>query len=127
MTMIIDAHLHLWEKQSGCVNGKPVFALSGGKSDFGGAIRQMMPPYMLDGSNTVEMLIANMDYARVSGCVVTQEYIDGNQDAYLLECRKKYPERIKICCLYEEKEIDEKTYHKMKEIFLNQEKNSLDK
>ena len=29
--------------------------------------------------------------------------------------------------LYEEKEIDEKTYHKMKEIFLNQEKNSLDK
>ena len=28
---------------------------------------------------------------------------------------------------YEEKEIDEKTYHKMKEIFLNQEKNSLDK
>ena len=24
-------------------------------------------------------------------------------------------------------EIDEKTYHKMKEIFLNQEKNSLDK
>ena len=44
MTMIIDAHLHLWKKQSGCVNGKPVFALSGGKSDFGGAIRQMMPP-----------------------------------------------------------------------------------
>lgn len=106
--MIIDAHLHLWEKQAGRVNGKPVFALSGGKSDFGGAIRQMMPPYMLDGKNTVEMLIANMDYARVSGCVVTQEYIDGNQDAYLLECRKKYPERIKICCLYEEKEIDDK-------------------
>ena len=29
--------------------------------------------------------------------------------------------------LYEEKEIDEKTSHKMNEIFLNQEKNSLDK
>ena len=103
--MIIDAHLHLWEKQAGRVNGKPVFALSGGKSDFGGEIRQMMPPYMLDGRNTVEMLISNMNYARVSGCVVTQEYIDGNQDRYLLECRKKYPEKIKICCLYEEKEI----------------------
>ena len=36
----------------------------------------MMPPYMLDGRNTAEMLIANMNYARVSGCVVTQEYID---------------------------------------------------
>ena len=56
--------------------------------------------------NTAEMLIANMNYARVSGCVVTQEYIDGNQDRYLLECRKKYPERMKICCLYEEREID---------------------
>lgn len=28
-----------------------------------------------------------------------------NQDHYLLECRKKYPKRIKVCCLYEEKEI----------------------
>lgn len=106
--MIIDAHLHLWDRQCGRVDGKPVFALRDGKSDFGGEIRQMMPPYMLDGRNTIEMLIANMNYARVSGCVVTQEYIDGNQDRYLLECKKKYPERMKICCLYEEQEIDSK-------------------
>lgn len=105
--MVIDAHLHLWDIQAGCVNGKPVFALEGGKSNFGGEIRQMMPPYMLDGRNTAEMLMANMDYARVSGCVVTQEYIDGNQDRYLLECKKKYPERMKICCLYEEKPIED--------------------
>ena len=25
---------------------------------------------------------------------------------YLLECKKRYPKRMKICCLYEEKEID---------------------
>ena len=103
--MVIDAHLHLWDKQHGMVNGKPVIALTGGKSDFGGALRQMMPPYMVDGCNTVDMLIANMDYAQVSGCVVTQEYIDGNQDAYLLKCKEKYPDRIKICCLYEEASI----------------------
>ena len=103
--MVIDAHLHLWDKQLGRVNGQPVVALSGGKSDFGGVLRQMMPPYMTDGRNTAEMLIANMDYAQVSGCVVTQEYIDGNQDAYLLEAKAKYPERIKICALYEEKEM----------------------
>lgn len=106
--MIIDAHLHLWETQCGRVGEKPVFALREGKSNFGGEIRQMMPPYMLDGRNTIEMLIANMNYARVSGCVVTQEYIDGNQDRYLLECKRKYPERMKICCLYEENEIDSK-------------------
>ena len=100
--VIIDAHLHLWEKQNGRVNGKPVVGVGGGKSDFGGEIRQMMPPYMDDDRNTVERLIANMDYACVNSCVVTQEYIDGNQDAYLLESKVKYPERIKICSLYEE-------------------------
>ena len=105
--MIIDAHAHLWNPQAGRVDGKPVIPLTGGRSDFGGELRQMMPPYMLDGRNTVEMLMANMDYARVSGCVITQEYIDGNQDSYLLECKKKYPERMKICCLYEEKPIED--------------------
>lgn len=103
--MIIDAHAHLWNPQAGRVDGKPVIPLAGGRSDFGGELRQMMPPYMLDGRNTVEMLMSNMDYARVSGCVITQEYIDGNQDSYLLECKKNYPDRMKISCLYEEKPI----------------------
>ena len=100
--MIIDAHLHLWKKQQGMVNGKPVYDIGGGRSDFGGEIRQMLPPYMTDGCNSSERLIANMDYARVQGAVVTQEYIDGNQDSYLLECKKKYQNRLKICSLYEE-------------------------
>ena len=103
--MIIDAHAHLWKKQNGLVNGKPVYDVGGGKSDFGGEIRQMMPPYMTDGENSVERFIANMDYAGVSGAVITQEYIDGNQDDYLFECKKAFPERIKICALYEEKEM----------------------
>lgn len=105
--MIIDAHIHLWDRQAGRVNGKPVVPLTGGRSDFGGELRQMMPPYMLDGRNTVEMLMANMDYTRVSGCVITQEYIDGSQDAYLLKCREKYPQRMKITCLYEERPMED--------------------
>ena len=103
--MIIDAHAHLWKKQAGMVGGKPVYDIGGGKSDFGGEIKQMMPAYMTDGENNVERIIANMDYAQVSGAVITQEYIDGNQDAYLLEAKAKYPDRIKICALYEEKEM----------------------
>ena len=100
--MIIDAHAHLWKKQNGIVNGKPVYDIGGGKSDFGGEIRQMMPPYMTDGENSAERFLANMDYAGVSGAVITQEYIDGNQDSYLLECKS---ERIRICALYEEKPL----------------------
>lgn len=102
--MIIDAHAHLWKKQKGIVNGKPVYDVGGGRSDFGGEVRQMMPPYMTDGENTAERLIANMDYAGVSGAVITQEYIDGNQDDYLLACKS---DRIKICALYEEKALSD--------------------
>ena len=38
--MIIDAHLHLWNKQHGMVNGKPVYDIGGGKSDFGGVVNR---------------------------------------------------------------------------------------
>ena len=100
--MIIDAHAHLWKTQKGKVCGKDVFSVGNGKSNFGGEIRQMMPPYMTDGENTAERFIANMDYAGVNGAVITQEEIDGNQDSYLLEAKKKYPDRLRICSLYEE-------------------------
>ena len=107
--MIIDAHSHLWKVQNGIVDGKPVYDIGGGKSNFGGVVRQMMPPYMTDGENNIERFIANMDYAGVSGAVITQEYIDGNQDAYLLECKSKSNSRIKICALYEEAPLGDMT------------------
>jgi len=100
----IDAHVHLWARQQGVVNSKPVYGIGNGLSNFGGEIRQMMPPYMEDNKNSVERLMANMDYARVNGAVVTQEYIDGNQDLYLLLSKEKNPERLKICSLYEERD-----------------------
>lgn len=100
--MIIDAHAHLWSKQDGFVDERRVFSIENGKSDFGGEVRQMMPPYMTDGFNSAERFIANMDYARVNAAVITQEQIDGNQNAYLLSAKEKFPERLKICSLYEE-------------------------
>ncbi len=102
--MIIDAHAHLWKEQKGKVEGRDVFSLENGKSNFGGEIRQMMPPYMTDGFNSAERFLANMDYAGVGGAVITQEEIDGNQNEYLLEAKKKYPERLRICSLYLENE-----------------------
>lgn len=100
--MIIDAHAHLWKTQQGKVDGRDVFSVGNGKSNFGGEIRQMMPPFMTDGENTAERFIANMDYAGVNGAVITQEEIDGNQDGYLLSAKEKSPNRLKICSLYEE-------------------------
>ena len=100
--MIIDAHAHLWKKQKGKADGRDVFPVGDGKSSFCGEIRQMMPPYMTDDENTAERFIANMNYAGVSGAVITQEEIDGNQDKYLLWAKETYPDRLKICSLYEE-------------------------
>lgn len=100
--MIIDAHAHLWNTQNGRADGEPVLALQNGLSSFAGELRQMMPPYMTDGANTAERLIANMDYAGVAAAVITQEEIDGNQDDYLLQAKRLFPARLKICSLYEE-------------------------
>ena len=108
--MIIDAHAHLWKKQAGIVNGKQVYDIGGGRSNFGGEIKQMMPPYITDGENNIERFVANMDYAGDSGAVITQEYIDGNQDEYLKECKKRYENRLKICSLYEEKEMGDVSF-----------------
>jgi predicted TIM-barrel fold metal-dependent hydrolase len=102
---MIDAHLHLWQKQQGRVNGLPVYDLGGGRSQFGGEIKQMLPAYMTDGVNSVERLLANMDFAQVAGAVVTQEYIDGNQDDYLRRVRAENPIRIRVSALYEEQPL----------------------
>ena len=109
MNIKIDAHVHLWKNINGLVKSGKVSSLGNGKVDFAGEVRQMMPPYMDDGQNTVERLIANMDYACVNAAVITQEYIDGNQDEYLLEARNKYPERIKITTLYEDYNVSDST------------------
>ncbi|MDR1340626.1 MAG: amidohydrolase [Prevotellaceae bacterium] len=94
---IIDAHAHLWLWQDTEVNGLKIQTLENGKSLFMGEIRQMLPPFMIDGHNTAEIFLSNMDYAQVSAAVITQEYIDGLQNDYLLEVQQKYPNRF-LCC-----------------------------
>jgi len=94
---IIDAHAHLWLRQDTEVNGLKIQTLEGGKSLFMGEIRQMLPPFMIDGRNTAEIFLSNMDYAQVSAAVITQEYIDGLQNDYLWEVQQKYPNRF-FCC-----------------------------
>lgn len=88
---IIDAHAHLWLHQDTEVEGMRIKTLEGGRSLFMGEVRQMLPPFMLDGRNTAEIFLSNMDYAQVSAAVITQEYIDGLQNDYLEEVQRTYP------------------------------------
>jgi len=94
---IIDAHAHLWLRQDTEVNGMKIQTLEGGRSLFMGEVRQMLPPFMIDGRNTAEIFLSNMDYAQVSAAVITQEYIDGLQNDYLWEVQQRYPDRF-LCC-----------------------------
>ena len=94
---IIDAHAHLWLHQDTEVDGMRIKTMEGGKSLFMGEVRQMLPPFMVDGRNTAEVFLSNMDYAQVSAAVITQEYIDGLQNDYLEEVRRQYPDRF-LCC-----------------------------
>ena len=66
-----------------------------------GEVRQMLPPFMIDGKNSAEVFLSTMDYAQVSAAVVTQEYIDGIQNDYLAEVIKRYPERFFMCGMCE--------------------------
>ena len=54
----------------------------------------MLPPYMTDGQNTAERFLSNMDYAQVSAAVITQEFIDGLQNDYLMQVQHEYPDRF---------------------------------
>lgn len=94
---IIDAHAHLWLKQDGMSGGKRVTPLPDGRADFLGEERQMLPPFMIDGCNSAEVFLSNMNYAQVSAAVITQEFIDGIQNEYLAEVQTKYPDRF-LCC-----------------------------
>lgn len=94
---IIDAHSHLWLEQDTIVDGKVIKTTDRGRSIFLGEEVQMCPPFMIDGRNSAEVFLANMDYAQVSAAVVVQEFIDGLQNEYLAEVAKKYPTRFKVC------------------------------
>ena len=94
---IIDTHSHLWLRQDTVVNGMPIRTLENGRSLFMGEIRQMIPPFIIDGRNTAEIFLSNMDYAQITAAVVVQEFIDGLQNDYLADVQSRYPDRFIVC------------------------------
>jgi len=92
--MIIDAHMHLWNKIDGKLGNKKVRPVKDGVIRVGREKYQGMPSWFTDCRNPAELAIAAFDDAGVNAAVVTQEYLDGNQNQYLLQVKKKYPNRF---------------------------------
>ena len=94
---IIDAHSHLWLRQDTRWNGMEIRTTRNGRSMFLGEEVQMLPPFMINGENTAEVFLSNMDYAQVSAAVVVQEFIDGLQNDYLATVNQRFPDRFLAC------------------------------
>ena len=96
---IIDTHSHLWLRQNTQWNGLDIRTLepNGSRSMFLGTEVQMLPPFLIDGRNTAEVFLSNMDYAQVGAAVVVQEFIDGFQNDYLAEVQRQWPDRFLTC------------------------------
>ena len=92
--MIIDAHLHLWDRIDGRLGTKPVKPISYGMIQVGKDRYQGMPSWFKNCRNPAELAIAAFDDAGVNAAVVTQEYFDGNQNGYLVKVKKKYPDKF---------------------------------
>ena len=70
---IIDAHAHLWLRQDTVVDGFPIRTLENGRSLFMGEIRQMVPPFMIDGVNSAEVFLSNMELWDIKQSLLEQK------------------------------------------------------
>lgn len=97
--MIIDAHIHLWNRLHGDDLGIDRKALSWGKAEQQGEVFYAASPAFEDSLSTYERAIAHMDWLGIDRAVVLQEFMDGKQDDYLVEVRKLHPTRFSCMAL----------------------------
>ena len=98
--VIIDAHMHIWERVNGQVGGeKKVLPLRNGKIRIGDDEMLGMPAHMTDCAALAELVIGEFDAAGVAAGVVVQEYLDGPQNDYLLDAGSRYPGRFFVHAL----------------------------
>ena len=105
--MIIDAHIHLWNRLHGEDTGTDREALRWGKARQGDRIYYATPPAFEDSLSTYERALAHMDWLGIERAVVLQEFIDGKQDDYLAQVRRKCPHRFSCMALFDQHYFDD--------------------
>jgi len=99
--MIIDAHIHLWNRLHGDDLGVDRQALSWGKARQGDTIYYATPPAFEDSLSTYERALAHMDWLGIDRAVVLQEFMDGKQDDYLQDVRRECSSRFSCMALFD--------------------------
>ena len=105
--MIVDAHIHLWNRLHGDDFGIDREALSWGRARQGDRIYYATSPAFEDSLSTYERALAHMDCLGIDRAVVLQEFMDGKQDDYLAEVRRLAPERFSCMALFDRHYYDD--------------------
>jgi len=105
--MIIDAHIHLWNRLHGEDTGTDREALRWGKARQGDRIYYATPPAFEDSLSTYERALAHMDWLGIERAVVLQEFMDGKQDDYLAQVRRECPHRFSCMALFDQHYFDD--------------------
>ncbi len=105
--MIVDAHIHLWNRLHGDDLGIDREALSWGRARQGDRIYYATSPAFEDSLSTYERALAHMDCMGIDRAVVLQEFMDGKQDDYLAEVRRLAPERFSCMALFDRHYYDD--------------------
>jgi len=92
--MIVDAHLHIWDRIDGRLGSDRIVPAGDGKVRIGDREVLMMPPGFTDSRSTAERALAYFDDAGVDAGVVVQEYLDGSQNTYLADVAERCPDRF---------------------------------
>lgn len=99
--MIIDSHIHLWNRLHGEDLGVDREALTWGRARSGDRIYYATPPAFEDSLSTYERALAHMDWLGIDRAVVLQELMDGKQDDYLATVRHACPSRFSCMALFD--------------------------
>jgi predicted TIM-barrel fold metal-dependent hydrolase len=105
--MIIDAHIHLWDRLHGEGQNIQREALTWGKAREEERIYYATPPSFDDSLSTYERALAHMAWLGIDGAVVLQEFMDGKQDDYLYRVRRMAPDKFSCMALFDDGYLDD--------------------
>lgn len=105
--MIIDAHIHLWNRLHGDDLGIHREALSWGQARQDNHVYYATPPAFEDSLSTYERALAHMNCLGIDRAVVLQEFMDGKQDDYLAQVRRLAPGKFSCMALFDRHYYDD--------------------